>query len=553
LDKFMMGQTNLSTIVGTGGIGINYQRWIQWWGTANPVFPELGLSLPAATTKGAGTLAGQGTVGINGLSTTDQVVYLISSDTSKLTLPASVVIPAGSNNVSFDLTVLGDSLLNGDQQVGVTATSSNFDTAYTTMIIHDTNTATLSVTLPASVSKSAGTLTGAGSVSIGTPVAADFAVSLTSSDTSKLIVPVYTVIPNGQTSAVFDLTFVNNNIIEGSKTVSVTAHVPNWTDGSNTLTILDDNLATPFRLVWSNVSSPQYIGQPIHVTILAEDASNNLVDFRLPVTVSAVMAGNAPGTNTILNSPTAQYSADDATEYVLGYAFTPSANLEVTAVRTYFGDKVSIWTAGGQLITSQTVVSVPGTWVDTPLPAPVVLAAGATYVITTHEPATYYFSGNLPATFANGTINQSLYDYGDVFPTNIDSAQWYLVDLRYGTNVVSLTANPTSTGKFTNGAWSGNITVLQAGSNVMLQAMGAAGYGSSNPFNVLAAPKLTITSLGNSVLLSWPTNAVGFNLVQSYTLSNWTNDPVAPSVVGGNYNVTNSLGATNTYYRLRNP
>ena len=553
LDKFMLGQTNLSTIVGTGGIGINYQRWIQWWGTANPVFPELGLSLPAATSKGAGTLAGQGNVSINGLSTTDQVVYLTSSDTSKLTLPASVVIPAGSNNVSFDLTILGDSLLNGDQQVGVTATSSNFDTAYKTMIIHDTNTTTLSVSLPASVSEAAGTLTGAGSVSIGTQVAADFSVSLTSSDTSRLIVPADTVIPNGQTSAVLDLTFVNNNIIEGPKTVSVAAHVPNWTDGSNSMTILDDDLTTPFRLVWSNIPSPQYIGQPIPVTILAEDASSNPVDFRLPVTVSALMAGNGVGTNTILNSPNAQYSADDATEYVLGYSFTPSANLEVSAVRTYFGDKVSIWTSGGQFIASQNVVSVPGTWVDTLLPAPVVLAAGATYVITTHEPATYYWSLNLPSTFADGTINQSMFDYGDVFPTSTDSAHWYLVDLRYGTNVISVTVNPTSTSNFTNGVWSGNITVLQPGTNVVLQASGALGFGIANSIDVLAAPRLTITSVGDSVVLSWPTNAVGFNLVQSPTLSNWTNDSVTPSVVGGNYSVTNFLGATNTYYRLRNP
>jgi hypothetical protein len=553
LDKFMLGKTNLSSVIGNSGNGILWQRWIQWWGTANPAFPELNLSIPAAATKGVGTLAGQGNVSLNGLSTTDQVVALISGDISKVIVPASVVIPAGQTNALFDLTIPGDSLLNGNQQVTVYATNANFTAAGANIIIHDTNTATLSVTLPASASESAGTVIGAGSVSIGTAVAADFAVSLTSSDTSRLIIPTGIIIPNGQTSAVFDLTFVNNNIIEGPKNVSVTAHVPNWTDGSNSMTILDDDLATPFRLVWSAVPSPQFIGQPIHVTITALDASNNPLDFRLPVTLSALMAGGAAGTNTILNSPSAQYSADDATEYVLGYSFTPNANLEVTAVRTYFGDKVSIWTAGGQLLASQNVVSVPGTWVDTPLPAPVVLAAGASYVITTHEPGTYYFSGNLPATFANGTITQSLFDYGDVFPTIGDSAQWYLVDVRYGTDVVSATVNPTSTGNFTNGVWSGNVVVLQAATNVILLAGTGTGYGSSSPFNVLATPKLTITALGNSVVLSWPTNAVGFSLVQSSTLSSWTNDPVTPSVVGGNYNVTNALSATNTFYRLRNP
>jgi hypothetical protein len=551
LDKFMLGNTNLSSVVGTSGLG--YSRWIQWWGTANPVFPNLNLSVPAATTKGAGTLAGLGSVGINGVASTDLVVNLGTTDATKLTVPASVIIPAGQTNTLFDLNVPGDSLLNGDQQVLVYANSSNFTPAQVAIVIHDTNTTTLSVTLPANASKFAGTLTGAGSVSIGTVAAADFTVSLTSSDTSKLIVPANTIIPNGQTSAVFDLTIVSNNIIEGPKNVGVTAHVPNWTDGSNSMTILDDNLTTPFHFIWSAVSSPQLIGQPIHITLTAEDAASNILDLRLPVTLSALMPGNTAGTNTILNSPGAQYSADDATEYVLGYMFTPSANLTVTAVRTYFGDKVSLWTAGGQLLASQNVVSVPGTWVDTPLPAPVVLAAGATYIITTHEDQTYYFGGNLPATFANGTINQSMFDYGDVFPTITDSAQWYLVDMRYSTDVSSATMNPTSTGSFTNGVWSGNIAILQAGTNVTLQASAGAGFGSSSPFNVLPAPKLSITALGNSVVLSWPTNAVGFSLVQSSTLSGWTNDPVVPSVVGASYNVTNSLNTTNTYYRLRNP
>ena len=555
LDKFMLGKTNLSSVVGTSGV--SYSRWIQWWGTANPAFPDLDLSIPATAIKGAGTLAGQGDVSINGLTTTDLVVNLGTSDATKLTVPASVTIPAGQTNVLFDLTVPGDSLLDGDQQVAVYATSYNFTTAQVYITIHDTNTTTLSVTLPASVSKSAGTLTGAGSVSIGTVAAASFAVSLASSDTSRLIIPTNTIISSGQTSAVFDLTIVNNNIIEGSKTVSVTAHVPNWTDGSNSMTILDDNLATPFHFVWSAVPSPQFLGQPIPVTITAEDAASNILDFRLPATISALATGGAVGTNMILNSPSPQYSANDNTEYVLGYSFTPSANLEVTAVRTYFGDKVSLWTAGGQLIASQNVVSVPGTWVDTPLPAPVVLAAGATYIITTHENQTYYFSGNLPATFANGTINQSFYDYGDVFPTNIDTAQWYLVDLRYSTNIASISVNPTSTASFTNGVWSGKVTVLQAGSNVMLQASAGAGYGGSNPFNVQQgiAPTLTITSMGGSVVISWPVAATGFNLEQtaSLTAGAWTTVTNSPTVIGSNDVVTNLPTGTATYYRLHKP
>ena len=70
--------------------------------------------------------------------------------------------------------------------------------------------------------------------------------------------------------------------------------------------------------------SPQLIGEPFKVTITAQDAANNTLDYRLPVTLSALIAGNAPGTNTILNSPSPEQSLTDGTEYVLGYSFTPS-------------------------------------------------------------------------------------------------------------------------------------------------------------------------------------------------------------------------------------
>jgi hypothetical protein len=559
LDKFMLSKTNLSSVIGTypgNYASINYNRWIQWWGTGDPVFPELHLSLPASTTKGAGMLAGQGNVSINGLSSTDQVVNLASSDTSKLTVPASVVIPAGQSNVLFNMTVLGDSILNGDQLVTISATSSNFDSAHANITIHDTNSATLVFTLPASASESAGTLANAGMVSIGTPVAANFTVTLTSSNTSSLVLPPTTVISTGQTSAVFNVTVVDQHIIGGSQNVSVNAHVPSWVDGSTSMTILYDD-PMPDHFAWSNVPSPQWIGAPFPVTVTAQDVANNTLDYRLPVTLSALSPGNAIGTNTILNSPTAEQSLNDSTEYVLGYSFTPGRNLKVTAVRSYFGDIVTIWTAGGQLVASQSVVSTPGTWVDTPLPVPVLLLAGDTYLITTHVTdtnGTYFLSVDLPMTFADGTINQSVWDYGNGFPTQFDDNQWYFVDLRYATDVVSVPVSPGTSANFSGGAWSGNMSVLQTATNVILEANTGSGVsGISNPFNVLATPKLAITTLSNSVVLSWPAAVTGFNLEQTATLSNWTTVAATAAIVGSNYNVTNTLGPTNTYYRLHKP
>ena len=250
----------------------------------------------------------------------------------------------------------------------------------------------------------------------------------------------------------------------------------------------------------------------------------------------------------------------DGFEYVLGYSFTPNTNLKVTHVRSFFGDNVSIWAASGQLVASQNVVRVPGTWVDTPLPGPVTLVGGSTYLVMAHENGVqFYWGSGLPAIFADGTINQSYFDGGNGFPTQTDGTHWYYVDLRYAKDFASLPVNPGATTNFSNGTWSGNVAVLQGASNVTLLASPAnGGSGASAPFDVLGTPKLAISLLTNSlptnsVLLSWPTAASGFHLEQALTLPNWGTSAATPAAIGDRYYVTNGAGGSGTFYRLHKP
>jgi Glucuronyl esterase, fungi len=558
LDKFLLGNTNVNTTIrdfASTYNSVNYTRWTQWWGTGNPVFPEISLQVPTQATEGNGTLTGLGSVSINGVTSTDLVVNLSSSDTSEVTVPPSVIIPPGQSNAVFDLTIVDDLLLDGDQAVTIVATNSLASNLPQAVIkVHDNETTTLSVTLPASASESAGTLFGGGSVSMGAPAAKNITVSLSSSAPSSLALLPTTVIPTGQTSAVFNLTFANNNVLEPPKNVTVTAHVQNWTDGSASITILDDDPPDHFTL--SLIPSPQLVGEPFSVTVTAKNSANNTVGYESSAALSALVPGNDTATNTILGSPGADQSLpDDPAERVCGYSFTPNANLKVTHVRHFFGDKVSVWTASGQLLASQNVVSVSGTWVDTPLPAPLILFSGETYVLAVHEIAVERFwSYTLPAIFPHGTINQSYLDSGDKFPTQIANVAWFYVDLLYATDVGSLPINPGATANFTNGNWSGDIAALQTGTNIVLQASAGVGHsGASGPFDVLGTPKLSIAAFSNSVVLSWPTAAAGFNLEKADTLPNWTNAPGTPAIVGDRYNVTNAIDATRVFYRLRKP
>jgi uncharacterized repeat protein (TIGR01451 family) len=67
------------------------------------------------------------------------------------------------------------------------------------------------------------------------------------------------------------------------------------------------------------------------------------------------------------------------------------------------------------------------------------------------------------------------------------------------------------------------------------------------------APLLKITRVGTNVLLSWATNAIGYNLQSSPNLATnglWTAVTNMPKSVGNQYVVTNSASLTNRFYRL---
>jgi hypothetical protein len=66
-------------------------------------------------------------------------------------------------------------------------------------------------------------------------------------------------------------------------------------------------------------------------------------------------------------------------------------------------------------------------------------------------------------------------------------------------------------------------------------------------------PTLNISLQASTVVLSWTTNASGFTLQAASVLATngWGSIGVSPVVIGDQYVVTNGLGNTNTFYRLK--
>ncbi|MGD0260917.1 MAG: C10 family peptidase [Verrucomicrobiota bacterium] len=350
-------------------------------------------------------------------------------------------------------------------------------------------------------------------------------------------------------------TSVSTNVSTGTSSDQTTTCGNQW--GVN----LTMNMLTTVidHLVWGALASTQSLNTPFGVTITAQNLTNGPVaGFTGPVALSAYATGLG-SSSTVIGSLSSGYYVYGS-EMTLGYAFTPNTNVQVTAVRGYSTDNVSIWTGSGTLLTSQ-AVSASGSWVEAALATPITLTGGTTYRVASHLPAGmhgYYLPSSWPTTFANGTVGQNFYySYGDVFPTTVyGTGEGPLVDLRYSVAFSnSIAVSPTSSGSFVNGVWSGNLTVSQSTTNIVLKADDGAGHTAlSTPFNVItpfqllsphrlaggqfqftvfSTPGQHLQILASSNLLSWTTNA---------TLTNNT----------GTTNFTDSTtGLSKRFYRAR--
>jgi hypothetical protein len=243
------------------------------------------------------------------------------------------------------------------------------------------------------------------------------------------------------------------------------------------------------QFVWSAIASPQSPGVPISVTLTAVDATRNVVtNFNGSVSLSGGAVVETTSHSVLGDvSPTALAGYDRST---VGYAFTPSADIQVTHVRHFSGEKVSIWTDHGILLTSRAVTNQPNVWSETPLVQPVRLLAGRRYRlgVYTAGAATHYARFDAPASFSHAVLHQSYDGLGDVFPTNAHPARWWLVDLKYAIETLQSTSLlPGTVTNFTNGVWSGHVSIASSADSFSLRADDALGHvGLAELFSVVS-------------------------------------------------------------------
>ena len=222
-----------------------------------------------------------------------------------MSVPASVIIPAGRLSVSVPLTAVNTGMLEGPEQVTVSASAAGGLATNAAVTVHDYRTAVLSVSLPAAHNENAGVLANAGTVTSSAPAADAVVVQLFSSDTTGVTVPATVTIPAGQTSVSFNVTMHDNHVIEGNRQITVSALMDTWTPGSATMTDIDNDASVAVALPASgwkgqtltNAGSVT-LGGALTTALTVSLSSSDSTELSVPATV-IIPAGQRTATFTV--------------------------------------------------------------------------------------------------------------------------------------------------------------------------------------------------------------------------------------------------------------
>ena len=275
---------------------------------------------PTSFSESAGSNAASGSVTRSTSTTSALTVTLSSSDTRYAKVPTTVTIPAGSSFVTFGVTAVDDGLVSGPHTVTIKATASGFTSGSQNVTVTESDVPTLDLTInPRTFSEGAGANAALGTVTRNTDTSTALTVSLSSNNTGSATVPTAVTIPAGSTSANFPIGAVDNNIVDGSRTVTIMASASGFTPSNRTVTVTDNDVATLTLSLNPNTFSEAAGANAATGTITRNTstasaltvnlASSNIAKATVPSTVT-IAAGATAATfpvaavdNTIVDGP----------------------------------------------------------------------------------------------------------------------------------------------------------------------------------------------------------------------------------------------------------
>jgi uncharacterized repeat protein (TIGR01451 family) len=238
-----------------------------------------------------------------------------------------------------------------------------------------------------------------------------------------------------------------------------------------------------------SVPSRQMVGTPFNVTATARDAAGNpIAEFSGSLNVQAIAEVPRASQPMLGDISFTEFSG----QANAGFGFTPTSDITVTHVRHFSSGRISIWTEGGVLLTARDVLNFGDEWRETPLLLPLKLEAGQSYRVTLLS-SDARFNSIAITNFPHGLIGATYWAGSDTFPTNI-LPRTYLVDLRYSVGISNgVPVSPNTLAGFTNGTWSGLLSVLEPAQNIRLLVADGFGHsGTGNVFSVLGSNDVAV-------------------------------------------------------------
>ncbi len=171
----------------------------------------------------------------------------VSEPTNRLTVPATVFMPAGETSVQFLITAVDDNLLNGSRDIELTVGAIGYVLSSASVTVEDYEPLLFELsatTLP----ELGGVITGRVSRNVD-DLSEDLVVQLSSSDSSELQIPESVTIASGASFATFEAVAVDDSILDGAQLVSITVSAAGFVDAQQQLTVTDfESLSLTFTL-----------------------------------------------------------------------------------------------------------------------------------------------------------------------------------------------------------------------------------------------------------------------------------------------------------------
>jgi len=403
---------------------------------ANPT-TSIGVSLPGTINEG--TLLLPVTITLPSAPVSDVIVTLTSSASARLSIVSPVTVLAGQTTATTTVSAPNDQFADIGKAVFVTATAAGYTTSYTHSRVLDNEVPVLAVSLPPSVTEGSSSVTGTVSVTPVITASSSTTIFLSSSNTAEATVSSSTTLGIGALSTTFTLSAVNDSRLDGTQNVTITASGLGLTSGTGSIDVLDNE--------------------------------TTLLTVTPPGTLSE---GGPPGVGTVSLSgtrtvpTTVNLQSDDLTEAtvtasVIIPAGQTSANFQVFPVDDVIQD-------GAQTVT----LTVAATDLTN---------GTASFQVLDNDPYDLEISSIPEAQLRNVPFSVTIAAKDESGATLTSFSGMATLTAAAGAGTPPVT--PATPVTFTNGVWTGNVTIGAAAANVTITATTTDGaVGLSNVFNV---------------------------------------------------------------------